>query len=123
MYLNFMPGGKPPKDGKYYLAGLYEYARKNGVGVGGPDIKVWRWFQMENSYGLIRDSHGIVPTGVAVQDGNYSVINPKTKKQVTVPEILDFAQNYLRLTYVFWCTEEPFYSKEVLPMLAGKAIK
>jgi hypothetical protein len=61
--------------------------------------------------------HGIVPTGVAVQHGNYEVINPKTGKQVTVPEILDFGKNYLRLNYIFWCTEEPYYSKQVLPLL------
>lgn len=30
---------------------------------------------------------------------------------------LDFATNYLQLDYVFWCTEEPFYSQEVLPLL------
>jgi hypothetical protein len=110
-YLNFFPGGKT------WLQKLYKEAQHNGVGVGGPDIKVWRWFQMENSYGLIRESHGIITTGMAVQDGNYSEINPKTKKQVTLPEILDFAQNYLRLNYVFWCIEEPFYTRDVLPML------
>jgi hypothetical protein len=109
-YANFMPGG-------LYLADLYEYAKEIGLGVGGPDIKVYRPFQMSNSYPLIRNSYGIIPTGVAVQDGNYALINPKTGKQVTVPEILDFAQNYLRLDYVFWCTEEPYYSTQVLPLL------
>ena len=56
-------------------------------------------------------------TGVEVQHGNYEVINPKTGKQVTVPEILNFAENYLRLNYIFWCTQEPYYSKQVLPRL------
>ena len=85
--------------------------------MGGPDIKVYRKAQMDNSYPLIRNSHGIIPTGVAVQDGNYDILNIKTGKKVTVPEILDFAKQYLRLDYIFWCTEEPYYSKEVLPML------
>ena len=85
--------------------------------MGGPDIKVFKYFQMENSYPLIRNMAGIVPTGVAVQEGNYEVINPKTGKKVTVSEILDFAKNYLQLDYVFWCNEEPYYSKQVLPLL------
>jgi hypothetical protein len=116
-YLNFMPGGSPPKDGKFYLRNLYDFARQMKVGVGGPDILVYRKFQMENSYGLIRESHGIIPTGVAVQEGNYDVLNPKTGKQVTIPEILDFARNYLRLDYVFWYRQEPYYSNQLLPLL------
>jgi len=33
---------------------------------------------MNNSYGFIDESGGVIPTGVAVQDGNYEHINPKT---------------------------------------------
>jgi hypothetical protein len=112
LYANFMPG-----DSDEELKELYEYAKEIKIGMGGPDIKVYRPFQMANSYPMIRNLSGIVPTGVAVQEGNYSVINPKTGKQVTVPEILAFAQNYLKLNYVFWCTEEPYYSGQVLPLL------
>lgn len=111
-YANFMPG-----DSNEDLKKKYDFAKQIKLGMGGPDIKVFKEFQMENSYPLIRNMAGIAPTGVAVQEGNYDVINPKTGKQVTVPEILDFAKNYLRLDYVFWCTEEPYYSKQVLPLL------
>jgi len=112
LYANFMPG-----DSKENLKKIYDYAKEIGHGMGGPDIKVYRKGQMENSYPLIRDIAGKAPTGAAVQEGNYSIINPKTKKQVTILEILDFAQNYLKLDYVFWCTEEPYYSDQVLPLL------
>jgi len=112
-----MPGGLT------YLKDMYKQAVHDGIGVGGPDIKVYKPFQMANSYPLIRDAAGIVPSGVAVQDGNYSVINPKTGKQVTIQEIYEFARDYLKLNYVFWCTEEPFYSSEVLPFIARKAGK
>jgi hypothetical protein len=112
LYANFMPG-----DSNEELKEIYEYAKEIKVGMGGPDIMVYRQFQMANSYPLIRNMSGIAPTGMAVQEGNYSVINPKTGKQVTIPEILDFAQNYLKLYYIFWCTEEPYYSGKVLPML------
>lgn len=115
LYANFMPG-----DSNENLKKIYDYARQIKLGMGGPDIKVYREFQMENSYPLIRNMDGIAPTGVAVQDGNYDVINPKTGKQVTIPEILDFATNYLRLDYVFWCTEEPYYSEQVLHLLQSQ---
>jgi hypothetical protein len=116
-YINFMPGEFLPTDDKNYIKSLYAYAAEIKSGVGGPDIKVYRKTQMDHSYGLIRNAHGIVKTGAAVQEGNYNVINPKTGKQVTVSEILDFAINYLQLDYVFWSTEEPWYSKQVLPLI------
>ena len=72
---------------------------------------------MHHSYPLIRASHGLVPTGIAVQDGNYAYTNPKTGKPVTMPDLLKFADEYLRVTYVFWCTEEPYYSRNVIPFL------
>ena len=111
LYANFLPGNL-----RENLVKLYDYAAEIGHGMGGPDIKVYRKGQMENSYPLIRNISAKVPTGVAVQYGNYSLNNPKTGKQVTVPEILDFAQNYLKLDYIFWCNEEPYYSEQVLPL-------
>ncbi|HLX91105.1 MAG TPA: hypothetical protein VKR32_05450 [Puia sp.] len=111
-YANFMPG-----DSYDDLKKIYDYANRIKLGMGGPDLKVYSTFQMENSYPLIRKMAGIAPTGVAVQEGNYNVINPKTGKQVTVEEILGFAKNYLMLDYVFWYAEEPYYSRQVLPLL------
>lgn len=116
LYANFMPGDSR-SDSKADLEAIYQYARQLKLGMGGPDIKVYRPFQMANSYPLIRDMAGIAPTGVAVQEGNYSVINPKTGKQVTMQEIMAFATGYLKLSYIFWCTEEPYYRKQVLPIL------
>lgn len=111
MYANFMPGGVE------YLRELYTYAQEVKVGMGGPDIKVYKKFQMINSYPLIRQLDGMVPTGVAVQDGDYTIVNERTNKRADVPEIYSFAKEYLKLDYVFWCTEEPYYSKELLPFL------
>lgn len=111
-YANFMPG-----DSKEDLKAVYDYARKIKMGMGGPDIKVYRKAQMENSYPLIRDISGMVKTGVAVQDGNADTINPMTNKKVTITDIFNFAKNYLQLDYIFWGNQEPFYSGEVLPLL------
>jgi hypothetical protein len=116
-YANFMPGEFLPDEDHSYLRDLYKYAKEINVGMGGPDLLVYQKWQMNNSYSFIKDSAGFIITGIAVQDGNYDHINPKTNKKVTIKEIFDFGQNYLKLNYIFWCIEEPYYSKEVLPFL------
>jgi hypothetical protein len=73
---------------------------------------------MRNSYPLFGEYAGRLPaTGVAVQEGNYANVNPKTGKRVTVPGLVSFATDYLKVRYVFWCTEEPYYSRDVIPYL------
>jgi hypothetical protein len=117
IYANFMPGESLPDHNNHYLSDLYDYAKEIKIGVGGPDILVYRKGQMDNSYGLIRESSGIIPVAMAVQDGNYSTLNPQTARKVTVPEIYNFAKNYLKVNYIFWGRQEPFYKKKVLPFL------
>jgi hypothetical protein len=111
VYANFMPGGRP------YLEAVYRAARESNVAVGGPDVLPFRPFQQANSYPLIRASAGVVPTGLAVQDGNYGDVDPKTGKRASIAELLKFATDELRLDYIFWCTEEPYYSNELVPFM------
>jgi hypothetical protein len=103
-----------------YLQSLYRRAKELKVGVGGPDLLPFRPFQMQNSYPLIHESAGMIPSGIAVQDGNYEDRDPKTGRQVTVPELIEFATGYLRVDFIFWCTQEPFYSQKVIPFLQVK---
>lgn len=110
VYANFMPG-------KGNLPAVYEAARKLHVGVGGPDLLPYKQSQMNNSYPLIKASASHVPVGLAVQDGDYNHVNPKTSKQVTIAEIIDFGKEYLGVDYVFWCTEEPYYSEQLIPFM------
>jgi len=114
-YANFMPGEWLPGDDHSYLRDVYKAARETGVGVGGPDLLPFRRGQLNHSYPLIKSSSGVVSTGIAVQDGNYSELDPKTGKKLTIAELIKFATDTLNVDYVFWCTEEPFYSKEVIP--------
>lgn len=111
VYANFMPGGRPN------LEAVYKAARESNVGVGGPDLMPFRPFQRSNSYPLIRESAGKVPTGLAVQDGNYSDVNKETGKRATIAELLKFGSEDLKLDYIFWCTEEPYYSQELIPFM------
>ena len=113
-YANFMPGGE------LYLRSVYQWARKVKVGVGGPDLLPYKPGQMANCYPLIRQIAGSIPTGIAVQDGNYEHRNPKTGQRVTVAELIGFATEYLKVDYIFWCTQEPYYSKRVIPLLEAQ---
>ena len=116
-YANFMPGEWLPWDDKSYLRSLYKFASKEKIGMGGPDIKIYQKGHMNHGYKFLNEYKHSITSGVAVQDGNYEEINPKTGSRVTIKEIYDFAQEYLGLDYIFWCTQEPYYSKEVLPFL------
>jgi len=118
-YANFMPGEWLPDTDRAFLKTVYKEAMTAGVGVGGPDLLPFRRGQNNHSYPLITAASGIVPTGIAVQDGNYSDKN-KDGKRLSVPELLKFATEQLKVDYVFWCTEEPYYSKEVIPYLREK---
>jgi len=118
-YANFMPGEWLPDTDKLYLRTVYKEARNLSVGVGGPDLLPFRWGQRNHSYPLIKASAGSIPTGIAVQDGNYADEDRKTHKRATVPELLKFASEQLNVDYIFWCTEEPYYSKELIPFMQG----
>jgi len=113
-YANFMPGGEG------YLRNVYRRARELGVGLGGPDLLPYKPGQMRNCYPLIREYSSTVPTGIAVQEGNYQYRHPKTGQPVTVAELVGFATEYLRVDYIFWCTQEPYYSKRVMPFLQAQ---
>jgi hypothetical protein len=116
-YANFMPGEWRPTEDKGYLRAVYKAARELKVGVGGPDLLPFRPGQLKSSYPLIKDIAGTVPAGIAVQEGNYEDQNPTTGKRITIPELLEFATEYLKVEYIFWCTQEPYYSEQLIPFL------
>jgi hypothetical protein len=85
--------------------------------MGGPDLLPFRRGQLRGSYPLIKELAGIVPTGIAVQDGNFEDLNPSTGKRTAISDLVGFATDYLKVDYIFWGTEEPYYSGEVVPFL------
>ena len=119
-YANFMPGEWLPAHDQSYLRGVYQHARALKIGVGGPDLLPYKPGQMNHSYPLIRACAGTVPTGIAVQWGNYEHKNPKTGERVTIMELSAFAAEYLNVSYIFWCAQEPFYSENLLPFLQAQ---
>lgn len=117
LYANFMPGEWLPDRDRGYLRAVYEHANDIGMGVGGPDLLPHRRGQRNHSYPLIARRPSHVVAGSAVQDGNLAEINPATGARVTARELLAFGRDTLRLSYIFWGTEEPYYSEQVLPIL------
>jgi hypothetical protein len=119
LYANFMsesdPNGNP-----VYLRSLYEKAADLKLAMGGPDLLPHRKWQLYNSYPLIHEFSNRIPMGIAVQDNNLADINPDTGKPVTVAELVTYAKEYLHVTYIFWGTQEPYYSRDVLPFVMPK---
>jgi sterol desaturase/sphingolipid hydroxylase (fatty acid hydroxylase superfamily) len=116
-YANFMPGEWLPDVDRGYLRGIYAEAARLGVGVGGPDLMPHRPGQLAHSYPLIAHRPTGELAGVAVQDGNLADVNPATGRRVSVRELAGYARDTLRLDFIFWGTEEPYYTDEVLPYL------
>ncbi len=117
IYANFMPGEELPNNDHGYLKGLYAYADQIGCGVGGPDLLPLRWFQRQNSLPLIAARAPQTRAGLAVQYGNLDDTDRKTGRRVTVRELYDYAKDKLHLDYIFWGTQEPHLSGEILPFL------
>jgi len=117
IYANFMPGEELPSDDRGYLRGVYAHADRIGVGVGGPDLLPHRWFQRQNSLALIAQRAPGTVAGMAVQDGNLEDTNRQTGQRVTVGELYAVARDELHLDYIFWGTQEPFFSHEIVPFL------
>jgi hypothetical protein len=117
IYANFMPGESLPVVDRGFLRGVHAHAAAIGVGVGGPDVLPYRPFQRNNSLSLIEKRPLGVIAAMAVQDGNLADRNRSTGQRIAVAELYEFAVTRLRLNYIFWGTEEPYFTSEVLPFL------
>jgi hypothetical protein len=116
-YVNFMPGEWLPWDDKGYLSLLFEYAELLKIGIGGPDLIPYKRNQMNHGYYFAQKYQGRIKLGFAVQEGNYNQRNEQTGRTLTVQEIYDFAKNYLKTNYIFWYPEEPYFTRDVKPLL------
>lgn len=127
IYANFFPGEWLPFEDKGYLKGIYKYGEKIGVGLGGPDLMVTRKGQLNHALAQMHEGHFTVPLGIAIQDGNYisktgadldynehiTVIN-KDRKNI-VPMLQAFAKDFLRVNYMFWVDQKPYFEQDVMP--------
>ena len=122
IYANFMPGEWLPEDNKGYLRSIYQYGEEIGVGLGGPDLMVTRKGQLNHALTLMHEGQFTVPIGIAIQDGNYIGVTgnesagaEKITPKNIVPLLHAFAKDFLKVDYMFWVNQEPYFKEEVIP--------
>lgn len=123
-YANFMPGEWLPYNDHGYLRSIYQYGQEIGVGLGGPDLMIRREVQLNHALAMMHENKYTVPLGIAVQDGNYIGETGNTKvvknNKNIVPVLIAFAEYFLKVKYMFWVNQEPYFSKDVIPCLSGE---
>jgi hypothetical protein len=131
-YANFMPGEWLPWNDKGYLRSIYLYGQEIGVGLGGPDLMVQRKAQLNHTLAMMHEYVYTVPLGIAIQDGNYigktgadpdynePIDNELNEHKNIVPLLHAFAKEFLKVKYMFWVNQEPYFSKDVIPCLSNE---
>ncbi len=131
-YANFMPGEWLPWEDEGYLRSIYKYGEEIGVGLGAPDLMPQRRAQLNHALKLMHENEYSVPLGIAVQDGNYVgktgadkdyneyTDKGKTKRKNVVPLLQAFAKDFLKLDYMFWVCQEPYFTEDVIPCFEGE---
>lgn len=119
LYANFMPGEWLPWEDQGYLRSLYQYGNEIGVGLGAPDLMVQRKGQLNHALAMMHEGKFTVPLGIAVQDGNYIGQTGNTDvvsdRPNLVPMLHAFAQDFLKVDYMFWVNQPPYFEQDVLP--------
>lgn len=123
VYANFMPGEWLPFEDEGYLRGIYEYGNEIGVGLGAPDLMFTKKGQLNHALAMMHEGQYAVPLGIAVQDGNYigetgSDRIVKDRKNL-VPALHAFAADFLKVSYMFWVDQKPYFDEDVLPCLTN----
>ena len=115
---------------------VYEYGEEIGVGLGAPDLMVKRRGQLNHALAMMHEVEYTVPLGIAIQDGNYigmtgadyavgeepePISKELAEKKINlVPSLHAFAKDFLKVRYMFWVNEEPYFETHVLPCFGHK---
>jgi hypothetical protein len=106
-YANFWPCEW--ENDRKYMSRTFEFAKKNRIGLGGPDIVPYKKAQMKNSYPFFHQYKGQLSlVAMAIQEPTLTYTNPETKKKFTRDEFVAFAENYLGVDVIFWSTTSPW---------------
>ena len=126
-YANFIPSEWLPWEDKGYLKSIYEYGEEIGVGLGAPDLLVRNKGHLNHALAMMHESEYTAPLGIAVQDGNYigETANEDvvSKRENIVPLLHAFAEDFLKLKYMFWVNQEPYFEEDVLSCFQDKPDK
>ncbi|MEV7596038.1 hypothetical protein AB0O91_01450 [Kitasatospora sp. NPDC089797] len=101
-YINFLPDD----DDHRRMQEMFDLARDERIGVGGPDTLPDRPYQMANSYKFLHAYKGALPlVAMAVQEPDVNAADPTTGKPYTRERFTGFAHDYLGARQLFWTTE------------------
>ncbi|MEL6857002.1 MAG: hypothetical protein AAFO74_01365 [Pseudomonadota bacterium] len=128
-YANFMPGEWLPWEDEGYLRSIYETGEVLGVGLGTPDLMFKRRAQLNHPITMMHEGEFSTPLGIAIQDGNYigatGADEHFASRQSTtntsgpmVPILHAFATDFLKVDYMFWVDQKPYFNDQVLPCFA-----
>lgn len=123
-YANFMPGEWLPWDDKGYLRSVFSYGEEIGVGLGGPDLMFTKKGQLNHILSIMHENNYSIPLGIAVQDGNYigktNTLEAMKGHTNIVPQLYAFASDFLKVNYMFWVNQEPYFKEDVVPCFRDK---
>ncbi len=75
--------------------------------------------QLNHALAMMHEHDYSVPLAIAVQDGNYIGQTGTTEvvdeRQNIVPLLHAFARSFLKVDYMFWANQEPYFAEDVLP--------
>ena len=118
-YANFMPGEWLPWEDNGYLRAIYSYGEDIGVGLGTPDLMFKKKAQLNHPFAMMHEYDYTAPLGVAIQDGNYigktGTVQVVDRRTNIVPMLHAFAKDFLKVNYMFWVNQEPYFEQDVLP--------
>lgn len=120
-YVNFFPDEW--NNDHHYISRLFVFARKHHIGLGGPDVVPYKESQMKNSYPFFHKFKGKIEIAMAIQEPDYTYTNPKSGNFYRFDDFYSFSKEYLGAFILFWNTEEPFFSEQLLPKLNGSYFK
>jgi hypothetical protein len=106
-YTNFWPCEW--ENDRKFMSRAFEFAKRNRIGLGGPDIVPYKKAQMKNSYPFFHQYKGQLSlVAMAIQEPTLTYTNPETRKKFTREEFLAFAEDYLGVDVIFWSTTSPW---------------
>jgi hypothetical protein len=106
-YANFWPCEW--ENDEKYMSRVFEFAKQNRIGLGGPDIVPYKKAQMKNSYPFFHQYKGQLSlVAMAIQEPTLTYTNPDTNKKFTRDEFVAFAEDYLGVDVIFWAVSSPW---------------
>ena len=108
-YVNFWPCEW--NNNHHYMSRMFDFAVKNNIGLGGPDLIPNKKSQIDNSYPFFSKYKGKLSLVLmAIQEPTLTYKNPNTGKPFTKAEFESFGRSYLGASIIAWTAYAPWLS-------------